>query len=120
MVTGDDIARACRSLRNQGRNAMGPWLEHERLGYKYRLDKISATLGLSQLRRLESFLAKRDRVARAYTERLCKVDGVRPPRVEPHVRMSWFVYVVTLAERLDRDEVIRALETKGIPARTGP
>lgn len=118
IVTDDDeIARLCRSMRNQGRPEMGAWLEHERLGYNYRMDELSAALGVSQFRRLEGFLEKRARVAQMYTERLAALDWVRPPQVKPHVRMSWFVYVITLAEGLDRDAVIRKLAEQGIPAR---
>ncbi|HNT74568.1 MAG TPA: DegT/DnrJ/EryC1/StrS family aminotransferase [Anaerolineae bacterium] len=118
IVTDDDeIARVCRSMRNQGRPEMGAWLEHERLGYNYRLDEMSAALGVSQFKRLESFLAKREKVARMYTARLQALDWVRPPVVKPHVRMSWFVYVITLAEGLARDTIIQKLEAQGIPAR---
>ncbi len=118
VVTDDaEIARLVRSLRNQGRGEMGAWLEHERLGYNYRLDEMSAALGLSQLRRIEQFLAKREAVARLYAERLAPLPKVRPPVVRPHVRMSWFVYVVTLAEGLERDGVILAMQDQGVPAR---
>ncbi|BDG60371.1 polysaccharide biosynthesis protein [Caldinitratiruptor microaerophilus] len=118
IVTNDAaLAAVCRSLRNQGRSEMGPWLEHERLGFNYRMDEMSAALGLSQLRRIEQFLAKRDRVAHWYTERLKNVPGVRAPVVKPHVRMSWFVYVVTLEEGLDREPVMRVMEEQGIPTR---
>ena len=118
IVTDDDeIARVCRSLRNQGRGEMGAWLEHERLGYNYRMDELSAALGVSQFKRLESFLEKRARVAQRYTERLATLDWVRPPQVKSHVRMSWFVYVITLAAGLDRDAVIHGLAERGIPAR---
>ncbi len=118
IVTDDDeIARLCRSLRNQGRPEMGAWLEHERLGYNYRLDEMSAALGVSQFKRLETFLVKREKVAQMYTERLQALDWVRPPAVRPHVRMSWFVYVATLREGLQRDAVIQALADQGIPAR---
>lgn len=118
VVTSDEeIARLCRSMRNQGRGEMGAWLEHERLGFNYRLDEMSAALGVSQFRRLESFLAKREQVAGWYTERLAGRDWVRPPVVKPYVRMSWFVYVVTLAEGVDRDGVVRALEEEGVPCR---
>ncbi len=118
IVTDDDeIARLCRSMRNQGRPEMGAWLEHERLGYNYRLDEMSAALGVSQFKRLETFLEKRARVAQLYTERLAELNWVRPPQVQPHVRMSWFVYVITLAEGLNRDAVIQKLEEQGIPAR---
>jgi perosamine synthetase len=111
------VARIARSLRNQGRGEMGAWLHHERLGYNYRMDEISASLGVSQLRRIEGFIAKREHVAAAYTQRLSGLSWVRPPVVKPHIRMSWFVYVVTLAQGLDREPVIRAMEARGVPAR---
>jgi perosamine synthetase len=118
VVTQDErLAALCRSCANQGRGAMGPWLRHERLGYNYRMDELSAALGLSQLARLEQFLARRERVARLYGERLAGMAGVRAPRVRPEVRMSWFVYVVTLDEGLDRDRTLAGLERDGVPAR---
>jgi perosamine synthetase len=118
IVTNDDgIAKLCRSLRNQGRGEMGAWLEHERLGYNYRLDEMSAALGVSQFKRLEEFLSKREHVSQMYTERLLGIDGIEPPRVKPDVRMSWFVYVITLAEGLERNLVMRAMESRGIPVR---
>jgi len=118
IITDDDeIARICRSLRNQGRGEMGAWLEHERLGYNYRMTKMSAALGVSQLKRIEEILAKRAHVASMYTEHLSGVEGMRPPVVRPHVRMSWFVYVVTLREGIRRDAVMQGMAEKGIPTR---
>jgi perosamine synthetase len=113
----DDVARLARSMRNQGRGAMGAWLEHVRLGYNYRMTEMSAALGVTQFQRLETFLAKRAQVAQAYTDRLQALNSVRPPVVKPHVRMSWFVYVITLAEGLQRDAVIQALAAQGVPSR---
>ena len=118
IVTNDDhVAKLCRSLRNQGRGEMGSWLEHERLGYNYRMTEMSAALGVSQFRRVEELLAKRERVARMYTERLSELEWIRTPVVRPYVRMSWFVYVVTLAEGMHRDPVMKALAEEGIPTR---
>lgn len=117
VTSRDEIARVCRSLRNQGRGEMGSWLEHERLGYNYRMTEMSAALGVSQLKRIETLLAKRERVARAYTERIAGLDWVRPPVVRPYVRMSWFVYVVTLVEGFHRDPVMAAMAREGIPTR---
>src|SRR4051812_2842917 len=51
----------CRSLRNQGREGMA-WLAHQRLGYNYRLDEMSAALGVAQMGRLEDILDKRRKV----------------------------------------------------------
>jgi perosamine synthetase len=118
IVTNDDeIANIARSLRNQGRGEMGAWLEHERLGYNYRLDELSAALGVSQLKRIETFLQKREEVASRYTRRLQVYDWVRPPIVRPYVRMSWFVYVVTLADGFDRDRVMQSMSEQGVPVR---
>ncbi len=118
IVTDDDsIADMCRSMRNQGRGEMNSWLIHDYLGYNYRLDEMSAALGVSQLKRLDDLLKKREAVAKLYTQKLTEFDWVRPPVVKPYVHMSWFVYVVTLAEGLNRDEIIREMEKEGIPAR---
>jgi perosamine synthetase len=119
MIVTDDyeIARLCRSLRNQGRGQMGPWLEHERLGFNYRMDEMSGALGLSQLRRIEEFLGHRQHVASLYSARFTGMDWLRPPSVRPNVRMSWFVYVITLAEGIDRAAVARAAGSRGVPVR---
>ena len=118
VVTQDDrLAELCRSYANQGRGEMGAWLQHDRLGHNYRLNEMSAALGLSQLNRLERFLARRAQVAQLYTERLAGMDGVQAPRIRPEVRMSWFVYVVTLDEGSDRDRTIAGMEREGVPCR---
>jgi len=118
IVTDDDaLAGLCRSYANQGREEMGSWLQHDRLGHNYRLDEMSSALGLSQLAKLDHFIAKRARVAQMYNERLAGVAGVQVPRVRPEVRMSWFVYVATLEEGCDRDRTIEAMERDGIPCR---
>ena len=119
IVTNDaDLARVARSLCNQGRDDNGTWMNHVRLGYNYRLDEMSAALGLSQVARLDQILDRRDRVAGWYAERLTGIDGVRPPYVAPETtRMSWFVYVVRLEEEVDRAELMAGLEEDGVPTR---
>src|SRR5262245_1751071 len=119
IVTGDAAWDALfRSLRNQGRDVFDGWLQHSRLGWNYRMDELSAALGLVQVERLDEILARRARVADAYTQRLARLEHVTPPAVAPWVtRMSWFVYVVRLPPWLDRDAVIRALDERGVPAR---
>lgn len=119
IVTDDEEwARLFRSLRNQGRDDNGTWLRHIRLGYNYRLDEMSAALGLSQLRRIEDLLQKRDRVAQIYNQRLSKMKGVEGPWISPDTtRVSWFVYVIRLAPGIDRDAVVDELAAQGIPAR---
>lgn len=119
IVTDDDgWNNLFRSLRNQGRDVFDAWLNHTRLGYNYRLDEMSAALGVTQMRRIEELLAKRDRVAGWYNRRLVEMEHVQPPCLVPSTtRMSWFVYVVRIQPPASREEVMRHLHEVGIPSR---
>ncbi|MGH2592554.1 MAG: DegT/DnrJ/EryC1/StrS family aminotransferase, partial [Anaerolineae bacterium] len=119
IVTGDDEwNHLFRSLRNQGRDVFDAWLNHSRLGYNYRLDEMSAALGVAQIDRIEELLAKRERVASWYATRLQDIQGVTAPFVAPATtRVSWFVYVVRVASGIDRDRIVSLLEARGIPSR---
>jgi len=118
VVTNEDrIAAMCRSMRNQGRSDKAAWLQHERLGFNYRLSDINCALGIGQLSRLKEMLAKRERVAGWYAERLKGLEDVIVPLAGKGERISWFVYVVRLAERFsrkDRDRVLAGLRACGI------
>ena len=119
IVTDDDQAASfMRALRNQGRAPGDTWLQHTYLGYNYRLDEMSAALGVTQMQRIEELLRKREQVANWYSQRLVGVPGVEMYAVEPSTtRMSWFVYVVKFARGIDRSAVAHALEARGIPVR---
>ena len=119
IITDDDgAAQFMRALRNQGRAPGDTWLQHTHLGYNYRLDEMSAALGLSQLDRLESLLQKRVRVAGWYDKHLANIEEVTPPQLVPNTtRVSWFVYVVRVDETIDRDRLAIILEEKGVPVR---
>jgi perosamine synthetase len=107
-----------RSLRNQGRDVFDAWLNHTRLGYNYRLDELSAALGMAQMARIEELLAKRAQVAAWYTQRLAGHDLVQVPRVVPSTtHMSWFVYVVRILPPASRDDVMASLAARDIPSR---
>ena len=113
----DEVAALCRSMANQGRDEMSPWLKHARLGFNYRMDELSAALGVSQLRRIEEFVAKRARVAAVYDALLDDDPRIQTPVIRPDVKMSFFVYVVKLQENFERDSVIERLAQKGVPSR---
>lgn len=118
-VTTDsaEIADFCRSARNQGRSS-DDRMHHTILGYNYRMDEMSAALGVAQLERWEELAAKREAVAASYDEQLADLSDVvrRPPRPAGAGR-SWFVYVVELRPplgRAERDGAIAALAERGI------
>lgn len=117
-VAREDEWALLKSLSNQGRSDSGEWLTHARLGYNYRLDDLSAALGLAQLERLDEILAARAEVAARYGALLAGIDDVEPPLPddEEH-RRSWFVYVVRVASGIDRDRVMSRLAGEGIASK---
>ena len=119
IITDDDQAAAfMRALRNQGRAPGDTWLSHTYLGYNYRLDEMSSALGITQLRRLEEMLVKREQVAAWYSERLAEIPGIEIPFVAPETtRMSWFVYVIRIDGKIDRGAFASRLEARGVPVR---
>jgi perosamine synthetase len=109
------------SERNQGRAPDMDWLDHDRLGFNYRMTDLQAAIGLAQLERLDEMLAARARVAGWYSERLAGIEDLGLPCPDgtggPGARRGWFVYVVQLPHRVDRDETIRALRERGIASK---
>lgn len=113
------IYRLCCSLRNQGRKPNMQWLDHERLGYNYRMDEMSAALGLVQLRKLDKSIKERQKIARWYEKHLAEHhDLIQPPVTAWGNTHTWFVYVVKLLpKRINRDAVIKRLGQSGIAAK---
>jgi perosamine synthetase len=106
------------SERNQGRAPNMDWLDHDRLGFNYRLSELACALGLAQLERLDEMLAGRSRVAALYGEALGDVPELDLPCPDAGgARRGWFVYVVQLPRGLDRDGVVRQLATAGVPSK---
>jgi perosamine synthetase len=106
------------SERNQGRAPDMDWLDHDRLGFNYRLSDLACALGLAQLERLDGMLAGRGRVAGLYREALAGIEGLGLPCPDRGgERRGWFVFVVQLPRGVDRDATIRALATQRIQSK---
>jgi perosamine synthetase len=103
------------SERNQGRAPDMGWLDHDRLGFNYRLDELSCALGVAQLERLDELLAGRRRVAALYAEALAGIEGLELPCADADGdRRSWFVYSVRLPRGVDRDATVTAMRERGV------
>jgi perosamine synthetase len=128
MITlGPDPAVKARidSERNQGRAPDMGWLDHDRLGFNYRLSDIACAVGLAQLDRLDAMLAGRARVAawyRAALVGLARERGLGLP-CEDGARHAgdargWFVFVVQVPhDGPSRDEVILGLRERGVQSK---
>ena len=125
--SADEAARV-RSERNQGRALDMGWLDHDRLGFNYRLTDVQAAVGIAQLERANALLRSRAQVADAYATRLAGLGGapagegdpddlVLPCRDRGEERRSWFVYTVRLPRGADRDAVIQSLAADGIASK---
>jgi perosamine synthetase len=120
MVTLGDGALKARidSERNQGRAPDMGWLDHDRLGFNYRLSDIACALGIAQLGRLAEMLSDRAHVASLYREALGEIDGLELPCEDRGgERRGWFVFVVQLPRGVDRDDTVRRLAERGIQSK---
>ena len=129
LVTPDkEIAERVSSERNQGRAPDPRQVEHDRVGFNYRLSDLQAAIGIAQVERLDELLNARDNVAALYRERLTQLgaapagdneehDIVLPCENNGDERRGWFVFVVQLPSGSDRDAVISSLEEQGIASK---
>ncbi|HZO36908.1 MAG TPA: DegT/DnrJ/EryC1/StrS family aminotransferase [Solirubrobacteraceae bacterium] len=124
MITVADAATKQRidSERNQGRAPDMDWLDHDRLGFNYRLSDVASAIGLAQLERLDEMLAGRSRAAGWYREALAGIEGLELPCEDGGGRdgldtRGWFVFVVQMPRDRDRDEVISALRERGVASK---
>jgi perosamine synthetase len=120
MVTTSDAAvkAGIDSERNQGRAPDMGWLDHDRLGFNYRLSDLACALGLAQLQRLDAMLDARAHVAGLYRQALAGIEGLDLPCLDAGGRRrGWFVFVVQLPRGVDRDGTVRALGAEGIPSK---
>jgi perosamine synthetase len=114
----EDEWNLVKSLANQGRTDRGETFAHDHIGYNYRLDELSAALGVAQLRKLDTILELRDEVAARYNALLAEVEGIRLlcPDDDVH-RRSWFVYVIFVEPPAERSSVMAFLAAEGIASK---
>jgi perosamine synthetase len=122
VVTGSaEHKQRIDSERNQGRAPDMGWLDHDRLGFNYRLSDLACAIGLAQLDRLDDLLAARARVAGWYRAALAGLAGEHglelPCEDSGGDERGWFVFVVGLPRGVDRDATIAALRELGIQSK---
>lgn len=96
----------------------GPWYyEQVDLGYNYRLTDLQCALGISQMDKLDSFIARRREIVSKYNEAFSELEEINTPFEEEFSNSGWHIYVITL--NLDklavgRKEVFEALQKENI------
>ena len=113
VTNSEEVYRLSNSLRNQGRSEGNDWLAHERLGYNYRMDEMSAALGVTQLSKLDWMIEQKAQIASWYNEYLTDTPSIITPKTDPNGTHSWFVYVVRITSG-KRNKVMENLLAEGI------
>jgi len=108
-----DIYELSLSLRNQGRNLNSDWLTHDRLGYNYRMDEMSASLGVTQLKKLDWMIEEKAKIAFLYNKYLSNIKSIILPKTTKGNTHSWFVYVIRITNG-KRNQTMNALLKRGI------
>jgi perosamine synthetase len=110
------VYELCCSLRNQGRGENMQWLDHKYLGYNYRMDEMSAALGLAQLNKLDFMISERQKIAELYNRYFKEYsEHVQVPETASGNTNTWFVYVIQIKnKKISRDRILEGLSLKGI------
>jgi len=118
-----DLAAAMARLRSHGivRGAemtgpsTDPWCyEQAELGFNYRMTELQAALGLSQLAKLDGFLARRRAIVETYAEALADLPQIALPVERPGVASAWHLYTITVANPAWRRPLFDALRADGL------
>lgn len=117
-----ELAERMRRFRNHGistdhrqRESLATWFyEMTELGFNYRISDIGCALGLSQLKKLPDWLARRREIANLYTAALQNIAEVQPLHAAEDVMHAWHLYVVRLAASIDRAAVFQRMRAKNI------
>ena len=116
LTNNTKIHAYCKSAANQGRSDNLQWLTHDKLGFNYRLDEMSAALGVSQLEKIYEMINKRKQIAKYYTQQLNSLPQIKTPHVQQGNDSSWFVYAIKVPS-VHRDQLIKHLRENQIQSK---
>lgn len=115
IITTNDEALAAKAiiLRDQGKESFNSNIIVE-VGSNWRMDEISAAIGLSQLRRLPEFIRRRNEIAGHFDKELSDLSWFEPLHVPRNAVSNYYKYVAFLASAVSRDDFKQKLREKGV------
>ena len=115
VVTSDpELADKCEELRKNGASSR---YHHTSIGWNFKMPDPNAALGLSQLKRIESIIATKNKIAKYYQVSLEKINEIQPPIVKEYNRHTFMLYSILTKDLKQREEIKDALADKGIESR---
>lgn len=115
MITTDnsEFAKKAIILRDQGKESFNSNIIVE-VGYNWRMNEISAAIGLTQLHRLKEFIKQRNEIASHFDNELSNTRGIKPLKVPKNALSNYYKYVAFLAPEIPRDAFKQRLREKGV------
>ena len=115
VVTSDpELADKCEELRKNGASSR---YHHTSIGWNFKMPDPNAALGLSQLKRIESIIATKNKIAKYYQVSLEKINEIQPPIVKEYNRHTFMLYSILTKDLKQREEIKNTLANKGIESR---
>jgi UDP-4-amino-4,6-dideoxy-N-acetyl-beta-L-altrosamine transaminase len=122
VTDNNEFDKSLKILRNQGidtdlheRQSKKDYMyDIKELGRNYRITDFQCALGISQLKKLNSFITKRNELANLYKKLLENVDFVETPSNWGNVKNSWHIYTILLKKQIDRDDFFRYMKNNNI------
>jgi len=121
-TNSNELYEKLKMLRNHGmdksvKERFGPNAGYKydvkMLGKNYRITDLQCALGLSQLKKLDSVLEKRQEIVKKYNKEFSEIPEITIPYVKPDVKSAWHLYTVLL-NGIDRDKFFGSMRSKGI------
>lgn len=112
-----------KMLRNHGMdksamerfgNTAGYLYDMKMLGKNYRITDIQCALGVSQLKKIESFVNRRNEIAKIYDEEFEGIEEITTPFVKKDVRHAFHLYTILLDSKINRDEFFNKMRSLNI------
>ena len=118
MITtnNEKIAEKCRLIRNIG---MKNQYEYITLGYNFRMNEISAAIGIEQLKKIDFFIEKRRKNAKYLTKKLKNIRGIITPKENKKSVHVYHQYTIRVTEDypISRDQLQQKLKENGIASK---
>jgi len=115
MITTDEekLAKKAMILRDQGKESFSSNIIVE-VGYNWRMDEISAAIGLTQLRRLPQFIKQRNEIAGYFDKGLSRMSNIKPLNIPKGAVSNYYKYITILAPEVSREDFKQKLREKGV------
>jgi dTDP-4-amino-4,6-dideoxygalactose transaminase len=113
LTDNEQVAARAKILRDIGKVPNPNWeYWHEEIAYNWKMPEITSLLGITQVKHLEEFVRKRNKLKDIIEEKLRGADGLRVLEIPKRCRSGLYKYIVFLDKNVNKKKVLDILKTK--------